>query len=213
MTMPMPQAPCAKGAPVLTGVVKNARDLGGQLAGGTFTRCGALFRSAAPGLLDGAGCASVRALGVVTVIDLREGGEQATTPSASCLQPIVSASLPIPYSLSATDYLADLRSDASVRAVLETVASSDGGVLFHCTYGRDRSGVVSALLLRLAGVSRDDVLTEYQLTQLAGFGTSPDSLVAVLDELDAAGGAQPWLEARGVPHALVEAVRVKLLVP
>jgi protein-tyrosine phosphatase len=37
-------------------------------------------------------------------------------------------------------------------------------VLFHCRLGKDRTGVFAALLLKLLGVSDDDVLRDYMLT-------------------------------------------------
>ena len=50
--------------------------------------------------------------------------------------------------------------------VLRAVAHAPGGVLFHCTAGKDRTGCTAALLLTLAGVSRADILADYQCTEL-----------------------------------------------
>jgi len=41
---------------------------------------------------------------------------------------------------------------------------NDGGALFHCTAGKDRTGVVSMLLLGLAGVSKEDIIANYQVS-------------------------------------------------
>ncbi len=44
------------------------------------------------------------------------------------------------------------------------IAGAKDGVFFHCTAGKDRTGVVTAILLMLAGVSRADLLAGYLLT-------------------------------------------------
>ncbi len=52
-----------------------------------------------------------------------------------------------------------------IAAVLTAIARfSGGGVLFHCTAGRDRTGLISLLLLSLAGVGPDAVADDYELT-------------------------------------------------
>jgi len=40
----------------------------------------------------------------------------------------------------------------------------DSGVLFHCAVGKDRTGIVAALLLSLAGVSPPDIIADYQVS-------------------------------------------------
>jgi hypothetical protein len=48
-----------------------------------------------------------------------------------------------------------------VRGSLEAIASSEPGVLVHCAAGRDRTGMISALLLANAGVASDDIVVDY----------------------------------------------------
>ena len=48
-----------------------------------------------------------------------------------------------------------------VRATLKAIANAQAGVLIHCSAGRDRTGMISALLLGNAGVSPDDVAEDY----------------------------------------------------
>lgn len=48
-----------------------------------------------------------------------------------------------------------------VRETLQAIANAEAGVLIHCSAGRDRTGMISALLLGNAGVSPDDVADEY----------------------------------------------------
>src|SRR5262249_40220415 len=41
--------------------------------------------------------------------------------------------------------------------------------VIHCTAGKDRTGIICAIILRLAGLSDEDIATEYSLTE-AGLG-------------------------------------------
>lgn len=51
------------------------------------------------------------------------------------------------------------------RRVFETIAAQrDGTVLFHCTAGKDRTGMIAALLLSLAGVERGDIVHDYAIS-------------------------------------------------
>ena len=47
------------------------------------------------------------------------------------------------------------------------LADSDGPVLIHCAAGKDRTGLLAALTHSLLGVSRDDVIADYLLTNVA----------------------------------------------
>jgi protein-tyrosine phosphatase len=52
-----------------------------------------------------------------------------------------------------------------MREVFTTIANAPEGVLFHCTAGKDRSGVVSAILLALAGVADEDIIYDYTISR------------------------------------------------
>ncbi|WP_028937107.1 tyrosine-protein phosphatase [Pseudonocardia spinosispora] len=111
--------------------------------------------------------------------------------------------------------------------IVEWAARADGPVLLHCAAGKDRTGVVAALLLRAAGVSREEITEDYLRTetQLPAIlarktvgsldqidpthaqrlmGVPVEAITAVLDEIDGPeGGAWEWLTARGAtPEAL-----------
>lgn len=204
-------AGCQPGTFVFDGTVLNARDLGGTATSMGQVACGAILRGAAPS--SSAACAPFVALGVKTVIDLREPSERQNVPDAACLPgPLVLAPMPIPYNVSPADYLADLDATASVRTVF-TQLGDEGAypLFFHCTYGRDRSGVIAALVLLVLGASREDILAEYQLTRAAGLSTSPASLEAVLDEVARRGGIEAHLRAIGVTDAELATLRAHAL--
>ena len=48
-----------------------------------------------------------------------------------------------------------------IKEVFEILADSKGGVLFHCSAGKDRTGVVTALILSLLGVDREQIVQDY----------------------------------------------------
>lgn len=201
---------CQAHQPVLTPHVINARDLGGTaLAPGAQVACGAVYRGS-PLKLSDAGCADAAELGVRTVIDLRVESEQSSTPDAACVNAArISAPLPIPAGLTAADYLNVLHATSSLAAAFHTFGERDAyPIYFHCTFGRDRTGVVSALLLLALGSSRESVMQEYLLSE-PHVGAYPDSLNAVLDEIEQRGGAEAVLREAGVTDAELAVLREK----
>ncbi|KAF1970475.1 hypothetical protein BU23DRAFT_537858 [Bimuria novae-zelandiae CBS 107.79] len=69
--------------------------------------------------------------------------------------------------------------EGSVRAVLEWVRGGKGAVLVHCTAGKDRTGVLAALLLALAGAPKEVVAYDYALTRI-GVAPAREMLVQML---------------------------------
>ena len=61
----------------------------------------------------------------------------------------------------------------AVRRSLEAIAATKPGVLIHGAAGRDRTGMVSALLLANAGVSGDDIVADYAESVHAMAGAAP----------------------------------------
>ena len=59
----------------------------------------------------------------------------------------------------------DVYSEFFANGVRAIAAQPEGAILFHCRLGKDRSGVFAALLLSLAGVSDEDVIADYMLTE------------------------------------------------
>jgi len=54
---------------------------------------------------------------------------------------------------------------AQFKQVFERIAAQqDGTVLFHCTAGKDRTGIIAGLLLDLAGVPRADIVHNYAIS-------------------------------------------------
>jgi protein-tyrosine phosphatase len=190
---------CTAGRFVLLSELSNARDVGGTpLSPHGSVACGAVYRGP-PLTLTTNGCTDAAQLGLRTVIDLRTESERLGNPDATCLTAnLVFAPLPIPYGLGPTDYLNDLHETASMAAVFHAFGDPAAyPIYFHCTFGRDRTGIVGALLLLTLGASRSAVMQEYMLSQ-PNVGAYPDSLNAVLDEVEQRGGAEAVLKSLGI---------------
>ncbi|MGC4093807.1 MAG: tyrosine-protein phosphatase [Polyangiaceae bacterium] len=193
---------CAMGKRVLTSDVINARDLGGMpLTSGESTACGALFRGPPLSRLTASGCDDVTALGVHTVIDLRTPDESLSNPETACVgegRTLVAAPLPIPYNVSTADYIADLNASESMATAFATLGD-DGAypIYFHCTWGRDRTGILAALVYLALGASEVDIVKEYSLSASL-VGAYPDSLRGALAEIEHRGGIEAYLTTLGV---------------
>jgi protein tyrosine phosphatase (PTP) superfamily phosphohydrolase (DUF442 family) len=208
---------CVAGEPVLPDTLRNARDLGGTpLADSGSVACGAIYRGAALKGLSSAGCAGFASLGIRTVIDLRTPTERTGSPDPACVAEttnLVPAPMPIPYNVSPVDYVADLETSSAIVQIFQVLADEAAYPVFiHCTYGRDRTGVVSAVVLSTLGASRDVIQKEYALSA-ATVGAYPPSLAAVLDRLRDAGGVEAFLAAAGVTPDQIAAVRARLIAP
>ncbi|PXY18434.1 tyrosine-protein phosphatase [Prauserella flavalba] len=220
-------------------VLPNVRDLGGLPAGpGRRTAAGVLYRSAAPL----AGDLPPRALPswpARTVLDLRAPGElDAPHPLAVAGTTVHALPFLDDAQLSALprDDLGAIyrvfvqQAAPQLASVVTLAATAPGPLLIHCAAGKDRTGVAVALLLACAGVSRDEIVADYMLTQhnldaiiarlrrtnhvhsrdqngVAGsaYGAPPEAIETVLDLWTASpAGVHGWLEAHG---ATADAVR------
>ena len=152
------------GALAIDGLI-NLRDLGGLPTGsGATTLPGRLLRSESPHTLSDSGLQALLDLGIGAVVDLRTTSEREHRPS-----PLVDAgvhTLHAPIFTDDDDYPDHLATAAEVycwwlrerrtgvAAAMTAVADAPSApILVHCHAGKDRTGVVVALVLRLAGVS------------------------------------------------------------
>ncbi|HEY8293675.1 MAG TPA: tyrosine-protein phosphatase [Thermomicrobiales bacterium] len=194
----------------------NARDLGGHATddGGT-TRWGALIRSDSVGRLNAQGRAALEAYGVRTIIDLRVPVEvrdepspftEHTTITTHCLpldpndrtiSKAVIAHKETGLSATAAMNAAYLSTNqAQIAAILRAVADApEGGIVIHCHAGRDRTGLIIALLLGVAGVSAAAISADYALS----FSAVSETMDATLGYLDHVyGGIVPYVRAIGI---------------
>lgn len=155
----------------------NIRDLGGYAACQGQTRWRRLLRADGLHRLDAAGMATLTDEGVRTVIDLRRDDERETHPNPFRNNPdVVYHNVSLfdaldPAMMTGGDVLLDLYLAAltnrhgAIAQVLTLIANApEGIVLFHCTAGKDRTGLVAALMLALAGVETAVIVDDYALT-------------------------------------------------
>jgi protein-tyrosine phosphatase len=174
--------------------VTNFRDLGGYRArSGRRIRWGRIFRSdALHGMTEG-DVAMYDDLGLTAVYDLRGDVEVAEQPD-----PMPSRHLPIlsrpagdqtPSAFDAaasTDgerlladiYIGHIDHAAETIGELFSALTEPGGLpaVFHCHAGKDRTGLVAALLLEALGVERTAIFDDYELTSRRSRGTDRSPL-------------------------------------
>jgi protein-tyrosine phosphatase len=229
----------------------NARDLGGYpTADGHRTRWGAVVRSDSLAGLTPAGRQALLDYRVRSMVDLRLPAEVARRPNpfaepdthgiAYANVSFVDPAAPPPEDDTslADDYKGMLeRFRGPVVAVMTAIANApEGGVLIHCAAGKDRTGLIAALLLGLVGVAPATIAADYALTAeclrprnqewlehgpgdraerealLARYAPTAEVMLEVLDHLrERYGGVEPYLLAAGVTPADVARLRERLL--
>lgn len=162
----------------------NVRDLGGYRTGREEqVVAGALYRADSLGKLADDDWRTFLGLGVRTVVDLRYPWEIERAGRVPQVERFGYHNLSIehrPYDQAALGeqvdpwrYLADRYAEvlddgaAEIAQVLTVLADEPGPAVFHCASGKDRTGIVAALLLTVLGVPRAQVLDDFALTELA----------------------------------------------
>ena len=228
--------------------VQNLRDLGGySTKEGRKTKWGIFLRSGDMSAMTKDDQAALLRQGIRCVIDLRMAKEIAIAPN------VFSDSKKVAFfnhdfwgtrfddyrskRKSATPeeklsdlYCAGLEINGFVMAaVMKTLASGEGGFVFHCRSGKDRTGLVAAILLVIAGVPDEVVakdfglsatyLNEPELTEEDSKkpgayqkGSAPETMMLTLEFLrDRYGGVEGYLRDQGVSVSEIDSVRGKIL--
>ena len=250
-TKPAP-SPVSSGHIPLEGAY-NFRDLGGLTVrdGRTF-RPRRVFRSDRLTGLTAEDRALLEGLGIRRVFDLRSdlelaehgAGDLSSDAGRHRHVPLVSISLSLSdpridwskVDLGARYLEMMIEGRGVIREILEHLASTDDATLFHCTGGKDRTGVVAAVLLRTLGVDDDTIVADYAvsekylgafvdasraLMEREGFdpqsvlylcGSPAERMVKMLADLDARWGSiEGYLDWAGVDDATVARLRERLL--
>jgi protein tyrosine/serine phosphatase len=236
----------------------NVRELGGlPTADGGETRTGSVVRADSVRLLSDEGWQALVHHGVRTVIDLRGDHEREDDPPAELPVEVVhvpfmeasdaeweeiaeelEAANATPDDAAATRdaYLVFLeRFKGNVAAAFRAVAQApEGAIVIHCVGGKDRTGLLVAFLLDLAGVPEDEIAADYALSEerllprhqawldsaetdeererLRRIAQCPaDAMTGVFDELRRRyGGVEGYLRSAGVSEEELELARARL---
>jgi protein-tyrosine phosphatase len=235
----------------------NARDTGGYPThSGLQTRWQTLVRADNLHKLTPDGQAALRDYGVRTVIDLRLAHEVEKYPNPFAAQqdlpgapvylnlplhdPAANAAMDVAPSMMHEYIIILEQSKPHISSVIRAVASAmaEGAVVVHCHGGKDRTGIVVALLLSIAGVPRETIIEDYSLSeaqleplhaawleeQRIALGhridrprwmhSRPETMRGVLDFLDRGyGGPEGYLQAAGVSQPYITQIRNHLIAP
>ncbi len=236
----------------------NVRDLGGlETASGGRTRPGRVVRADNVRSLSASGWQAVLDHGVRRLVDLRFAGEAPLENSPPAEIDVVEVSLFGVHkpqvqrafdervrdaadvaSVFAASYIRALEANAEqVATAVAAVADTEPGyaVAIHCFAGKDRTGIVSALLLEVAGVPADVIAADYAASEpnmerlfggwisTAGSETELElrrrlvqapyaTMIAVLCWLqERRGGAAGYLRDVGLTEAQVRQIRTRLV--
>ena len=153
----------------------NFRDLGGYpAAGGKHVRWGRIFRSGATPLLTEADLASVQALGLSAMVDLRSSEERSLAPTRIGGVRYEAVGYPMAR-LSQAGFAGDERIHAvyrdfpvllapQLRIVFRDLLAHEGAVAYNCSAGQDRTGFATAMVLSALGTPRQAILADYHLS-------------------------------------------------
>ena len=237
----------------------NVRELGGlPTADGSETRFGSVVRADSVSQLSEEGWRALVGHGIRTVIDLRGDHEREEDPPAELPVEVVhvpfmeaseaeweviaeeieaAAAAARDVATSTRDvYLIFLeRFRDNVAAAVRAVAHApEGGVVIHCVGGKDRTGLLAAFLLHLAGVDDETIAADYALSEerllprheawfaaaeseeelerLRRIARTPsDSMAGVFAELERRyGGVEAYLRDTGVGADELELARARL---
>lgn len=165
---------------IRTDGVINFRDMGGYVTqDGRTVRWGALLRSADLHELSERDLQAAETLGIDWICDLRSAFEVTERPSPA-IGKAVNTNIPFMAEANPEEMqrVAGLDLNAGYKAMIlntekcalilrELLAEGRDTALFHCAAGKDRTGVVCAVILLTLGVPRDVVIEDYELTNLA----------------------------------------------
>ncbi len=195
--------------------LRNARDLGGvRTTDGGRIRERALVRTDNHSRLNIAGLAAIRSYGVNRIVDLRWTREASIDPSPlagdtsyrlvpACFDMTGNEEIP-PDSY---QLMVDASQDRMAAAITAIAEAPPGAVVVHCHSGRDRTGVVVALALHVAGASVEAIATDYALSD----GADPTLIINTFAHLETRyGGVAQYLASSGVAPAHLTAIRERL---
>lgn len=192
----------------LTGAF-NVRDLGGYAAaGGQTTRFHRFLRAAELRRLTEDDQNFLIQYGVRAIFDLRSVPEAEESPDP-ILPGVTHYAFPLLDHLNSAQtrkelpdsmaevYIALLQDNGETfAAMLRQMLKTDGCILFHCSAGKDRTGLTAMLLLGAAGVPKETILQDYEVSE--------KYLAPVIAKI------LPILQEKGIPSHLLSSQRANM---
>lgn len=168
----------------------NIRDIGGiAVNDGKRVKRGLIFRSAELYDLSEEDCRDLECLNILAIYDLRSTLERDRRPSQAgrfgsaiiSTRDYVDSAAGFPKIVALRPTGEDLSIEAmqdlyrsipyehapSIKRIFELIGDGNLPILFHCVAGKDRTGIVSALLLESLGCSREDIFLDYLMTNMS----------------------------------------------
>jgi protein-tyrosine phosphatase len=177
----------------------------------------ALIRTDNHDRLTLAGLAAMWSYGVSRIIDLRWEWEASKYPSPldgderdrlvpACFDTTGDEEVP----LDSYRLMVDASRDRLAAVIVEIADAPPGGIVVHCHAGRDRTGLVVALALHLAGVPAESIAADYALSDDA----PPAMILNTLAHVKAQyGGVTNYLVSSGVAPDRLAELRARLIEP
>lgn len=91
--------------------------------------------------------------------------------------------------------------------IMQAILEAQGAVLIHCFAGKDRTGIVAAMLELLAGASEQEVIQDYLASEV---DTKVSSIRIVLDQIAEFGGIETYLSWCGLEESQIQKLKQKL---
>lgn len=160
--------------------VANFRDLGGYVCEGGITRWGVFYRSTSLHKAEPEDIGKLKRLGISRILDLRYPHEQKERPDRlvegalwkgiSLMGPTSADQIRVNDGVTDTRTLIRMYrqmirfSKAEIRDAVRFLIQAEGPGLFHCAAGKDRTGIIAMLLLGAVGVSKEDIVSDYEMS-------------------------------------------------
>lgn len=212
----------------LLSTTTNTRELGGHpTADGRITAENRIWRSDAPIRWDDQDARLLRHCGITTIIDLRTDRETEQRPCAYAGAegfrymrfPITEGSEPPATPEEVPESYLRIAQQPETAQALRAAAETERGVMVCCTAGKDRTGMVSALILLACGVDEGTIVEDYavsreynreRLARYLAEHPEVDRRVVLASEISMEvflsmmtaqyGGAEGYFRAMGIPE-------------
>lgn len=192
--------------------------MGGLKVAQGVIRPGLLYRSGALCFITPADVDVVNGLHLQTLVELRVAKEIAKDgPDRAALNAPKRILLPMhnSHGLGQEAYHAYIRENSSeIKAFFELLAHDNTyPLLFHCSAGKDRTGILAYLLLWSLGADREVRDDDYLQSQrnAPGLVVKPEWIHEVYSYVEECGGIEAYLKKIGVPTQTVDAIRANLV--